>query len=184
MKTYASFLAALVAFASPAFAQEKEDMAESYSRVKGAAVYDFKMGVDGTLVSEEYMLTHVTCTDGSKTLRVLLPIDPEDDGTVLKLDGPKSTLAKKGGSYALDFTAYDKTLHKYVTLKPVKDPKSHYHQQIEITLTVGDPLWKAMRENEYGKALAMLGTGGAPIDLPDTPKFTEFLKSCGITPIN
>ncbi len=184
MKTYASFLAALVALASPSFAQEREDTAESFSRVKGAAVYDFKMGVDGTSVSEEYTLTHVTCTDGSKTLRVLLPIDPADDGTVLKLDGPKSALAKKGGGYALDFTAYGKTLHKDVALKPVKDPKSLYHQQIEITLVVVDPLWKAMRKNEYGKALVILGTGAAPIDLPDTPKFTEFLKSCGITPIN
>ena len=168
----------------PAFAQEKEDTAESFARVKGAAVYDFKMGVDGTLVSEEYLLTHVTCTDGSKNLRVLLPIGPDDNGTVFKMDGPKSTLKRKGGNYAVDFTAYGKTLHKDVALKPVKDPKSHYHQQFEITLNVGDALWKAMRENEFGKAFALIGTGGTPVDLPDTPKFTEFLKSCGITPVN
>ena len=184
MKFAISIFTASFVLTIPAFAQEKEDTAESFARVKGAAVYDFKMGVDGTLVSEEYLLTHVTCTDGSKSVRVLLPIGPEDDGTVVNMDGPKSTLTKKGRSYGADFTAYGKALHKDMALKPVKDPKSHYHQQFEITLTVGDALWKAMRENDYGKAFALIGTGGTPIDLPDTPKFTEFLKSCGITAAN
>ncbi len=166
---------------SRAVAQEQEDTAESFSRVKGAAVYDFKMGVDGTLVSEEYMLTHVTCTDGSKSLRVMLPLGPEDDGTGFSMDGPKSTLKKKGAGYSADFTAYGKTIHKDVALKPVKDPKSHAQAQFEITLDVGDALWKAMRDPEPGKAMMMIGTGGTPVDLPDTPKFTAFLKSCGIS---
>ncbi|MDE2384117.1 MAG: hypothetical protein KGO53_05810 [Alphaproteobacteria bacterium] len=182
MKLIPAILASALALSIPALAQEKEDVAESFARVKGASVYDFKMGVDGTLVSEEYMLTHVTCTDGSRTLRVLLPLGAEDNDMTFSMDGPKSTLKKSGSGYTADFKANGKTLNKAVAVKPVKDPKSHYHQQFEITLDVGGDLWKAMRDAEPGKAVMLIGTGGTPVDLPDTPKFTEFLKSCGITP--
>ena len=181
MKSVALLFVAVFALVTPVSAQEKEDTAESFSRVKGAAVYDFKMGVDGTLISEEYMLTHVTCTDGSKTLRVMLPLGPEENAIFFSMDGPKSTLKKKGNGYTADFIVNGKTIHKDVTLKPVKDPKSHEHQQFEIVLDVGDALWKAMRDPEPGKARMMIGTGGTPVDLPDTPKFTAFLKSCGIS---
>jgi hypothetical protein len=181
MKCAALLFIASLTLATPVRAQEQEDTAETFTRVKGAAVYDFKMGVDGTLVSEEYMLTHVTCTDGSKSLRVMLPLGPEDDATGFSMDGPKSTLKKKGAGYSADFTAYGKTIPKDVALKPVKDPRSHEQAQFEITLDVSDALWKAMRDPEPGKARMMIGTGGTPVDLPDTPKFTAFLKSCGIS---
>ena len=181
MKSAVLLFIASLTLATPVIAQEQEDTAESFARVKGASVYDFKLGVDGTLISEEYMLTHVTCTDGSKVLRVLLPIGLDDADTTVNGEGPKSTLKKKGAGYTADFTAYGKTLHKDVALKPVKDPKSHYQQQFEVTLTVGDILWKAMHDAQAGRAFALIGIGGMAVELPDTPKFTEFLKSCGIS---
>lgn len=167
-------------FAMPAFAQEQEDVKEDFSRVSGASVYDYKEGIDGALVSEEYLLTHVTCTDGSKILRVLLPIGPEDADAEMSSDGSKSTLKKKGKGYTADFKADDQVFHKDVAVKPVKDPKSHYHQQFEITLEVGDALYKAMRAKEAGHAIALIGQGGINLELPDTPNFTAFLKTCGI----
>jgi len=181
MKSAPLFFVASLVFATQALAQEQEDTSETFTRVKGAAVYDFKMGVDGTLVSEEYMLTHVTCTDGSKSVRVMLPLGLEDNDIFFSMDGPKSTLKKKGAGYTAEFTVYGKAIHKDVALKPVKDPNSHEHAQFEITLDVSDALWKAMRGPEPGQARMMIGTGGTPVDLPDTPKFTEFLKSCGIS---
>jgi len=168
------------AFVMPAFAQEKEDVKEDFSRVSGASVYDYKEGIDGALVSEEYLLTHVTCTDGSKTLRVLLPIGLDDVNADQSGDGPKNTLKKKGAGYTADFKADAQVFHKDLALKPVKDPKSHYHQQFEITVDVGDALYKGMRAKDAVHATALIGNGGINLELPVTAKFSAFLKSCGL----
>jgi len=178
MKPFAQVL--FLVLATPAFAQEATDSSETFTRVQGGAVYDMKTGIDGSSVQDQFELTHVTCTDGSKTLRVLLPIDPDFDGVVAKSDGQKSTLKKKGSGYTVDFNASGKTIHKSLVLKPVKIPKSQHKVQFEITLEVGDPLWRAMRVIPSGAAQMMIGTGGQTVELPDTPKFTQFLKSCGI----
>ena len=82
---------ALLSVSPLAVAQEQEDFATDFARIKGGAVYDEKMGVDGSLISEQYLLTHITCSDGSKKLRVMLPLGPEDDGTAFSMDGPPSS---------------------------------------------------------------------------------------------
>lgn len=184
MKSVGFACVALLVFSASACAQEEEDTASSFTRVKGGAVYDYKMGVDGTLVSEEYMLTHITCSDGSNKLRVLLPLGPDDNGTTFSMGGDASTLKKHGQGWVADFKVNGKRLSKDVTLKPVNDPKSHYKQQYEIALEVGDVLWKAMRVQQAGEAFMMIGTGGAAVWLPDEPKLTEALKSCGISTKN
>ncbi len=181
MKFQTAFVFACFALSIPALAQEQADFAESFSRLNGASIYDLKSGIDGSAISEEYVLDHATCTDGSRKLRILLPLGPDDDGNIYDTGGPPSTLKKKGTGYTVDFKVYGKSLQKSVQLKPVKDPKSHYHQQFEVILEVGDPLWKAMRDKSRGKAIMMIGQGGTPVELPNTSKFNEFLKSCGIS---
>ena len=107
-------LATLLA-ATAAQAQEQEDSASTFNRIKGGAVYDFTYGVDGSAVSEEYFLVHVVCTDASKSLRVMLPASPDDDGVVFDSDGPKSTLMKKGDGYQVTFRANGRNIAKSAT---------------------------------------------------------------------
>ncbi len=164
----------------PVLAQEQEDFSTAFSRVKSGAVYSEKMGVDGSLISERYMLTLVTCSDGSKMLRVMLPNGPEDEGTTFSIDGTPSTLKQTKDGWNAEVAVNGKRMRKELVLKPVKDPKSLYEQQFEIKLLVGDMLWNAMRGKTPEKALLLIGTGGTPISLPNDAKFAAFLKSCGI----
>lgn len=180
MKPIAVFFLASVCLAASAHAQELEDSSESFARVKGGAVYDWKIGVDGSLISEQFMLTHVTCTNGSDTLRVMLPLGPDDNETFYTMDGEPSSLQKSGNGWTADFVAGGKRIRKEVTLKPVNDEKSQNAEQYEITLRYGDPLWKAMASSEPGQAMMMIGTGGTPVGMPSGDTFNAFLKSCGI----
>jgi hypothetical protein len=176
------FVAALVlSVPLSAIAQEHEDFSIAFARVKGGAVYDEKIGLDGSLVTEEYVLTHVTCTDGSKKLRVMLPLGLEDNDTFFTLDGEPSSLTSSFKGFTVKFKLGKRKITKVIALKPVNDVKSHYKQQFELSLNVGDPLWSAMRDSEAGKALMLIGTGGTPVSLPTDATFEKFLKSCGIS---
>lgn len=152
----------------------------SFSRIKGGAVYDFRYGVDGSDVSEEYELVHVVCTDGSKSLRVMLPAAPDDDGTVYDSSGPKSTLAKKGEGYKVTFRANGKDIRKTLELKPVNDPKSNYQEQFVVRVDYGDPLWTALTSRKDNAAIMLIGRGGKPVSVPMGGKLRAALASCGL----
>jgi hypothetical protein len=161
-------------------AQEQEDSSSSFSRINGGAVYDFKYGVDGSAVSEEYFLVHVVCTDGSKSLRVMLPVSPEDDGAVFDGNGLKSTLVKKGSSYQVTFRANGRHIVKSLELKPVNDPKSNYQEQFVVRVDYGDPLWAALTSPKEDAAIMLIGQGGMPVGLSVDGKLRAALASCGI----
>ncbi len=182
MKTIALLILVSLCLVPTANAQEAEDSSESFAKIKGGAVYDWKFGVDGSLISEQFMLTHITCTNGSDRLRVMLPLGPEDNEISFTMDGEESSLKKSADGWTVDFLVDGKRLQKAVTLKPVNDPKSQNAEQYEITLRYGDPLWKAMAAREPGHAMMMFGTGGTPVELPGGDTFNAFLKSCGISP--
>ncbi len=176
------FVAALVlSLPLSAFAQEQQDFSVAFARVKGGAVYDEKIRLDGSLVTEEYLLTHVTCTDGSKRLRVMLPLGLEDNDTFFTLDGEPSSLKSSFKGFTVKFKLGRRKITKVIGLKSVNDVKSHYKQQFELSLFAGDPLWSAMRDKEAGKALMLIGTGGTSVSLPTDATFEKFLRSCGIS---
>jgi hypothetical protein len=176
------FAFALVLILSlPAVAQETEDVSVAFARIKGGAVYDEKTGIDGTLVTEEFVLTHATCSDGSNKLRIMLPLGLEDNDTFFTLDGVPSTLKSSFKGFTVQFKLGKRKITKGIALRPVNDAKSHYKMQFVVTLTVGDALWSAMRDEGAGKALMLIGTGGMPVSLPSDATFDRFLKSCGIS---
>ena len=179
MKLVSAFILLSISFV-PCFAQEQQDYAETFTRIKGGAVYDEKIGVDGALISETYMLTHVTCSDRSKTLRVLLPVGLDDEGAIFNSDGPESSLQKTGAGYAVTFVDSRKLVTKDTVLKPVNDQKSLYREQFEIILAIGDSLWTAMRDKRGEGALMLIGKGGRSVTLPRSKTFTAFLASCGL----
>lgn len=172
--------AALLVTSSAALAQEQEDVAASVARIKGGAVYDYKMGVDGSSLAERFTLTHVVCTDGSKSLRVMLPVSPEDDGTVFDSSGPKSTLKKVGGTYQVTFLAAGKKIRKTMELKPVNDAKSQNPRQFVLRVDYESPLWAALVSGKPNDAVMLIGQGGMAVEVPGGPKLDAALKSCGI----
>jgi hypothetical protein len=161
-------------------AQEQEDKVASFNRIKGGAVYDFRYGVDGSAVSEEYFLVHVVCTDGSKSLRVMLPVSPEDDGIIFDSNGPKSTLVRKGNGYQVTFRANGRNIATSLEVKPVNDPKSNYQQQFVVRVDYGDPLWTALTSSKDGAAVMLIGQGGMSVGLSVDAKLKAALGSCGL----
>lgn len=172
-------LATLLA-CSAAQAQEQGDEVSTFTRIKGGAVYDYKYGVDGSAVSDEFELVHVVCTDGAKSLRVMLPVSPEDDGATFDSSGPASTLVKKGSGYQVSFRANGSTLRKSLEVKPVNDPKSNYQEQFVVRVDYGDKLWKALTSSKDGAAVMLIGQGGKALSVPMDDKLTAALKSCGL----
>ena len=180
MKRAFAFVA-LIALASPAIAQEQEDFSETVTPIKGGAIFDQKMDVDGSLISEQHFLTHIVCSKNSKTLRVMLPLAPDDDGTTYTMDGAPSSLKQDVDNWQLTFLAYGKPVTKHMVLKPTNDKSSQNKQQFMFDVTYRDALWNAMMDKEPGKAVALIGTGGTPVSLPYGNKFDEFLALCGLS---
>jgi hypothetical protein len=164
-------------FAVPGFAQELEDYAEKVSSIKGGAIYDEKVGVDGSWISDRHFLTHMVCSKGSTKLRMMLPFGLDDDGTFFTMDGAQSTLVKTRAGYQLTFKAGKKSVIKNVELKPTNDKAAYNKTQFVLVLDKGDVLWTAMRD---GKAMAMIGTGGEAVTLPSGKNFRKFLSLCGL----
>lgn len=175
--TYIAAAILVAILATPCLAQEQEDYSEQVTPIKGGAIYDEKMGVDGALISEEYMLTHVVCSKGSRKIRMMLPLGLEDDGTAFTMDGEPSSLVKTDAGYRLAFKAGSKQIVKDVELKPTNDKRSQNAAQFVVTLDKGDALWTAMAD---GTAKAMIGTGGTSVSLPSGKKFNAFLALCGL----
>ncbi len=180
MRLVALAAAVLIAMGGAALAQEQEDVAVSFARIKGGAVFDYRMGVDGAAVTQQYMLTHVVCSDDSKALRVMLPVSLADDGTVYEMGGPKSTLRKVGGTYQAVFLADGKRIRKTMELKPVNDPRSKNQRQFEVRVDYDSPLWTALTSGKPRSAVLLIGQGGLPVAVPTDPKLDAALKSCGI----
>lgn len=174
----AGALAGTLAIGS-ALAQEGGEVT-TFSRIEGGAVYDVRYSVDGSDVSQQYELIHVVCTDGSKSLRIMLPASPDDDGAVYDSNGPGSTLVKKGDGYQVTFRANGKDIVKSLELKPVNDPKSTYQAQFVVRADYGDPLWAALTSPKSAAAVMLIGQGGKPVSIAMDDKLRATLRSCGI----
>lgn len=170
----------VLGFTLPALAQEQGEWTSAFARIRGGAVFDYREGVDGAGVRENYMLTHVVCTDGSRSLRVMLPLGPEDDGITFTMDGEASSLKKTGKDYAVVIRVGKKRLTKTLELKPVNDRASHYQSQFVMRLDYGDVLWRALTAEPAGQAVMLIGTGGTAISIPADDKLSKALASCGL----
>ena len=176
MRVIATAVAGCFALTGAAIAQETQDWTSNFARIKGGAVYDYKIGVDGTRVSEEFVLTHIVCTDGSKTLHVMLPYGIEDNAP----DG-KTTLKKVGGTYQALFQAAGAKIRRTLELKPVNDPKAHYKRQFMVKVDADGPLWKAMTSGKQDAALLLINGPGLPLEIEPDAKLDAALKSCGLS---
>lgn len=181
LATIATVAFGICMLSGAASAEDQDDAASRFTRIEGGAVYDYRSGIDGGSVSEEFLLTHVVCSDGSKHLRVMLPVSPDLDDTVFSSGGAKSTLTTLRSSYRVTFVVSGKNIRKTMELKPVNDPKSQNQRQFVVGLDYGDTLWSALTSDKPGDAVMLIGEGGMPVALPADPKLDAALKSCGLT---
>lgn len=164
-----------------ATAQEQDEFATAFAKVKGGAVYDSKEGVDGASVSETYLLTHLTCSAGSNKVRVLLPVGEDEGGRDLDSGADQETTLKKGpAGWRVTLKAFGKAQDVPVVFKPVKDKASLYARQPEVTMAVGSTLWKALVHPDGNKLLVMNGGLGTPVGVTRDGNFKRFLATCGI----
>lgn len=176
----AAIILSFATMSLPAMAQEQMETESTFTKISGGAIYDYKVGIDGAAVNELFDLTHLVCSRGSDTLRVMLPLGEADDATAFTLDGTPSTLKKTAKSWQLTFMAYGKPVTKTIEFKPVNDKASLHKQQLIFTVSTKEPLWKAMRDKRGNKAMALIGTGGTPVEIFDDAKLTKFFAACRI----
>jgi hypothetical protein len=171
----------LLCLASPCLAQEQEDMTSSFAAVPGGAVFDEMVGVDGSAVTDNYILTRVTCKTGSNDVRVLLPFGPQDDSFLPQPDPKTVTLRQSADGWTVEVSHYGIRERVPVSIAPVSDPVSYYSEQYEVTVGVGSPLWRAMSDEQNAQALMLLGFQGEAMYLPRGETFSAFLRACEIS---
>ena len=147
------------------------------TRTADGAVFEEKMGVDGTLVSESYILTRLTCRKGDRTVRLLMPFTREDtqgkDGSTLReVDGQLRITLKAGAS------------QEDVPVTPVEitDTISLFGEGLEVPVVHGSALWKALLATGDNQLMALTGGIGAYVGVTKGKELRHFEKLCGLKP--
>ena len=165
----------LMLVSTSAAAQEVEDFAITVKKTSSGAVLDYRIGVDGSLVSEDYFLTRLTCRKGDKSLDVMLPISRED---AVGQDG--STLRQEGNTWHLTIKAGKRQFDKVVTFVPLTDKASQLKEGVVIRLTHGDVEWKALIDPRGDQLVALTGGFGEYEGVPDDAHLRQFERHCGL----
>jgi hypothetical protein len=159
----------------PLGAQEQEDYVTSVTPTSTGAVLDDKIGVDGTLVSESYMLTRLTCRKGEKHIDLMLPITRADS-----VGQEGSTLRQVGSAWHMTLKAGKTKIDKAVTFVPIADKISFLGEGTSVPITHGDAVWKALIAPGGDKLLALSGGYGEYASVSDDTHLRQFEKICGL----
>lgn len=174
MKAPACAVLALCLISGAAAAQEQEDFASSVKQTASGAVYEEKMGIDGSTVAESFQLTRLTCTKGSTETALLMPIDR----TVSDQD-VENTLKQKGGVWHITLQAGKARVDKTVRFVKIKDSAAQPDEGVEVTLTYGDPVWKALLAPQGDQLMALAGYS-VYVSVENGSKLKSFKRFCGL----
>lgn len=164
----------LVLLCQPVLAQEQEDISIEVMETADGAVLEEKIGVDGLLVSESYMLTRLTCRRGDKDVDLLMPFTPEDgEGT----DG--NTLVEKDGDWTVTLVADRRKHETKVTFIAIDDKVSLLSEGAQVSITHGSVLWQALVAPGSDRLTALVGAGQY-VSVTDGPKLRQFERHCGL----
>ena len=176
MRTRAAItLVAFLLLASPLAAQEQEDLVRTVTKTGDGAVFEEKMGVDGTLVSESYILTRLTCRKADKTVRLLMPFTRDD---TLGQDG--STLRDSDGQLRITLKAGAAQEELPVTPVVITDKISLYGEGLEVPIIHGSALWKGLIATGDDQLMALTGGAGAFVGVTKGKELRRFEKLCGL----
>ena len=162
-------------FCQPLAAQETEDLVTSVAKTADGAVYEERMGVDGTLVTESYLTTRLTCWTGKSAIEVMLPIARDDS---LPQDG--STLREDKGVWHFTLRAGKTKIDKTAHFAAIKDKISLLAEGTVISIDHGDPVWKALIDPRGDQLLALTGGYGEFQSVSDDANLKAFEKICGL----
>ena len=159
----------------PLAAQKIEDSATSVAKTATGAVFEEKIGIDGTLISESYSLTRLTCNTESKRINLMLPINRADSA-----GQEGSTLLQVDGVWHLSLKAGKKIFDKTVDFVAIPDKISWRDEGAAVTIEHGDRIWKALVSPGGDKLLALTNNFGEYESVSDGPHLRQFEKICGL----
>ncbi len=174
MKSAWSAALALCVLCGPAAAQEQEDVVTLVKKTASGAVYEEKMGIDGSLVSESFQLTRLTCTKGSAEIALLMPID-----RTVSDQETDSTLKQKNGVWHLSLQVGKTRVEKMARFVKINDPVAQPDEGVEVTLTYGDAVWKALLAPQGDQLMALAGYS-VYVSVGNGAKLKSFKRFCGL----
>lgn len=170
-------LLAFLLLASPVAAQEQEELVRTVAKTADGAVFEEKMGVDGTLVSESYILTRLTCRKGDKSVRLLMPFTRDDS-----LGKEGSTLRQVDGHLRVSLKAGAAQEELPVTPVAITDKVSLFGEGLEVPVEHGSALWKGLIATGDDQLMALTGGIGAYVSVTKGKELRRFEKLCGLRP--
>jgi hypothetical protein len=167
------FLAFIVLAGLPAQAEERDHQSFTFIKSEEGAILEVREPVRAHPLSESYRLTVLHCTEGSKSIRVLMPVDK-----TASLALGDSTLKRAKGRWSMTIKAHGKDYSERVEFKAVSDKKSRVALAAEITIIYEDPLWKALVDKAGNKFWAMNGSMGTNVFVAEDAELVKFLSAC------
>jgi hypothetical protein len=166
-------LAVLVVFGFPVQAEDKDHQTFSVLKIDDGAVLEERVPVRMQTMTDSYRLTQLRCTEGSKSILLLLPVDKSAS---LALED--STLKRAKGRWSMVVKAHGKDYSEKVEFKTIADKKSKVALAAEITVDYEGPLWKALVDKSGNKFWVMNGGLGTNVSVSDEADLMKFLAAC------
>jgi hypothetical protein len=138
-------------------------------------VFEQKIGVKGSLVSENYLLTRLTCSVGRNSIELMLPIDW---GYAMSHADTTYRITENG--LKLTFQVGNEKLDKIVSPSPIMDRSSALDKGTVLSVHHGDRIWKALIALDRDKLIALTGGYGEFESVFDNANLREFEKICGL----
>lgn len=156
-------------------AEEKNHHIVTLMKSDDGAVLDVKEPVHGHPSSLSYRLTQLRCSEGSKSIRVLLPVDK-----AASLAMGDTSLKRAKGRWTMMFKAHGADYSEKVEFRSIADKHSKIALAAEITVDYEDALWKALVDKSGNKLWAMNGGLGTAVSVPEETEVAKFLAACHI----
>ena len=168
-------LAILVLTAFFAQAEEKDHPTVALIKSDDGEILEVKEPVRQRPLTDLYRLTELRCTEGSKSIHLLLPVDK-----TASLALEDTTLKRAKGRWTMVIRAHGVDYSERVEFKSIADKKSKVALAAEISVNYEDPLWKALVDKSGNKFWVMNGGLGFPVSVTEEAEVAKFLAACHI----
>jgi hypothetical protein len=166
-------LAILALMAVAGHAEEKAQQDFKLIKSEDGAILEFRTPVRVHPLSDTYRLTELICSEDSKSIQVLLPVDKSAS---LALED--STLKRAKGRWSMVIKAHGKNYSERVEFRPIADKKSKVALAAEISIDYEDPLWMALVDKSGNKFWVMNGGLGTNVSVTDEANVAKFVALC------
>lgn len=127
-------------------AEDKERPSSTLVKTGEGAVLEVREPARVHPASDVYRMVELRCTEGSKSIRVVLPVDK-----TASLAMEDSTLKRAKGRWSMAFKAYGKDYSEKVEFRAITEKRSRIALAAEITVDYEGALWKALVDKSGNK---------------------------------